>query len=98
MKRLTKIEKLEGQFPGLADDVRKWLARGVACDEIAGLLSEKYPVPVSPSQVKIFRAHRWVPEQELLREKRIAVLAAQMVASEREVKAALAAEDPGETR
>ncbi len=55
-------------------------------------------MPVSPSQVKIFRAQRWVPEQELLREKRIAALAAQMVASEREVKAALAAEDPGETR
>jgi hypothetical protein len=98
MKQLTKIEKLDGQFPGLADDVRKWLTRGIFCREIAGLLAEKYPVSVTTGTVGSFRMRRWVPEQELLREKRIEALAAQMVASEREIKAALAAEDPGETR
>ena len=98
MKRLTKIEKLDQQFPGLADDVRKWFAQGISCEKIAELLFERYQVSLSAAPIGSFRCRRWVPEQDLLQEKRIETLAAQEAAREREIKAALAGAAPGEVK
>ena len=98
MNKLTKIEMLDGQYPGLADEVGKWFAQGVTCKQIAARLTEKYKVKVTTTTVGGYRFRRWVPERDRLREKRLEALAAQEVASEREVKAALAVAARGETR
>ena len=92
MIKLTKIERLDQQFPGLADQVRNWFTQGISCEKVAVLLAERYPLaaPVGHSTVGSFRRKRWVGEMELLREKKIAVWAAQEVAREREIKAAFA--------
>ena len=96
MTRLTKIEILDAQYPGLADDVRKWFAQGIAATRIVQFLAEKYRVSMSATPIARFRSRRWVPEQRLLQEKRAAVRAAEDVAREREVKASLAVQVPGE--
>ena len=98
MKRLTKIEKLDQEFPGLAGNVRKWFARGVSCEKIAALLSEQYQISLTPSPVGSFRSRRWVPEQEELREKTIETLAAQEVARCQEITAAMDAKIAGEVK
>jgi hypothetical protein len=96
MKTLTKIEKLDQRFPGLADNVRKWFAQGVSAKKIAVLLFQQYQVSLSPTPVGSFRSRRWVPEQELLRERKIAARAALEVSRELEITASLASEVPGE--
>lgn len=77
MKMLMKIEKLDHQFPGLADSVRNWFAQGISAQKVSDLLREKYKVSVPRTDIAYFRARRWVPELELLREKRIAAQVAQ---------------------
>jgi hypothetical protein len=98
MTKLTKIERLDQQFPGLADQVRKWFTQGISCEKVGVLLAERYPLaaPVSHSTVAAFRSKRWVPEMEMFREKKIAALAAQEVAREREIKAAFARQARGD--
>jgi hypothetical protein len=98
MKLLSKIERLDQEHPGLADDARKWFAQGISCRKIAALLSDKYQIALTMTPVGRFRCRRWVPEQNLLREKRIELLAAQQIAEEREVRATLAREFPGEAK
>jgi len=93
---LTKIEMLDAQFPGLAEQVGQWFAQGVSAIQVAALIFERYQVSVLPGTVSSFRCRRWVPEQKRLREKMIGLRAAQQVAHEREVKTALAAEPSGE--
>ncbi len=44
MKILTKIEKLDQTFPGLADDVRQWFGQGISAKKITALLFERYQV------------------------------------------------------
>jgi hypothetical protein len=98
MKRLTMIEKLDQRFPGLADKVKVWFAQGIPAGKIAVLLCEQYKVSVSAAMVSNFRSGRWVPEQELLQEKRLAALAAREVSREQAIKASLASEVPGEVK
>jgi hypothetical protein len=85
--RLTTIEKLDQRFPGLADQVRTWFAQGIPAREIAELLGAQYGARASEDAVEYFRSRRWVPEQELLREKKIAALAAQEVSREQAIRA-----------
>ena len=95
--QLTKIEKLDTQYPGLADDVGKWFSQGISSCKVANLIFEKYRMVVVPRTVGGFRSRRWVPEQKLLREKRIAARAAQEAAREREIRQSLARQALGET-
>ncbi|MDR3677323.1 MAG: hypothetical protein P4N24_17680 [Acidobacteriota bacterium] len=96
MKHLTKIEQLDGRYPGLADKVRKWFAQGISAKQIVGLLFEQYQISLSPTPVSSFRSRRWVPEQELLRDKRISAMAAMEVAREQEIRASMVARVAGE--
>jgi hypothetical protein len=64
MKQLTRIEKLDQQYPGLADQVRRWFALGVHVRKVSELLHEHYHVSVPQATVANFRAHRWVRELE----------------------------------
>jgi len=98
MKRLTKIEQLDQRFPGLADQVRKWFAQGISAEKIAALLFEQYQVSLSATPVSSFRSRRWVPEQERLKDKKIAALAALEVAREQEITASMASPVPGEVK
>jgi hypothetical protein len=98
MTKLTKIEQLDQRFPGLADQVRKWFAQGFSAEKISVLLFEQYRLSLSPTPISSFRSRRWVPEQELFREKRIAALVDQEVSREREIRASMASEVPGEVK
>ena len=100
MTKLSRIELLDHQFPGLADRVRQWFAEGVSCQKIAALLVEQYGAAArtAHSAVGSFRLKRWVPEQRLLQKKKIEILARQQVAQEREMRATLAREFPREAR
>jgi hypothetical protein len=88
--RLTKIEELDAQHPGLADQVRNWLAQGVTVARIADLLFDRYHVSLSKHTVGRFRKRRWVPEQDLLRERRVTALVEREVAREIEIRDSLA--------
>jgi len=98
MKRLTKIEKLDFQFPGLADQLGEWFAQGIGVREIPRLLLEKYNISISATPVAKFRCHFWVPEQEMLREKRLNALAELQAAHEQALRASLAAEVAGQVK
>ena len=98
MSKLTKIEIFDQRFPGLADNVRKWFAQGISAQKVAVLLFERYQVSISTPGVGRFRSQRWVPEQELLQEKKIAALAALEVAREQEIRASMASAVPGEAK
>ena len=95
--RLTMIEKLDAQFPGLADEVRKRFAEGVPAHKIAEQILEKYQVAISASTVSSFRCRRWVPEQKRLQEKRLDALVARELAREQELTAEMVRPlpDPG---
>ena len=77
MKQLTRIEKLDQQFPGLAVRVKVWFDKGVEVRKVVELLREHYQVDVPRSTVGNFRAHRWVPDlraREIASAKREAAL------------------------
>jgi hypothetical protein len=97
-KTLTRIEKLDQEFPGLADDVRKWFSQGISSEKIAVRLFERYTVSLTEAPVSSFRLRRWVPEQRLLMEKKIAAQAAFELEREREVRAAINRNSLGEMR
>jgi hypothetical protein len=94
--QLSKIEQLDVQFPGFADDIRNWLLQGIAAAKIPALLFEKYRVSVTAGMVGHFRSERWVPEQRLLREKKIAARAELEVSRDMAAKASMAERAPGD--
>ncbi len=94
MKQLTKIEQLDAQFPGLADNVRNWFAQGVTSEQIVALLFEKYQVSLTTSPISSFRNKRWARERERIEEARISALVALEVAREEEIKASMASRAP----
>jgi cytochrome c-type biogenesis protein CcmH/NrfF len=98
MKKLTKIEILDRQFPGLAEEVRKRFAEGISCKKIAELLVDRYGLSLSHNPVETFRARRWAPEQRLIQEKKIAALVVQEIAREKAVRDSLKAEVSGEVK
>lgn len=87
MKRLSKIEKLDQQFPGLADKVRVWFNLGLSAPKVADLLRAQYAVSVPRTTIGYFRATRWVRERQLKQQEQIAAQAAQQIAAERAMKA-----------
>jgi hypothetical protein len=93
-KRLTKVEELEVRHPGLADQLRVWFSQGIFVRQIPELITEQYKVPVSESAISSFRRKRWVPEQELLREKKLNAIVALEVAREQEIRASMASRIP----
>jgi hypothetical protein len=95
MKRLTKIEQLDQRIPGLAENVKKWFSQGISSEQIAVLLYNHYRVVLTSSPVSSFRSRRWVPEQELLEDKKLSILAALEVAHEQEVRASMAVQARG---
>ncbi len=89
-RRLTKIEKLDHDYPGLADQVREWFAQGVAVRQVPKLVFAKYNLRITETPVARFRSRRWVQEQELMQEKRIEALIARLYAHDDEIALALA--------
>jgi len=86
MKKLTKIEQLDQQFPGLADDVRMWFWQGFPVLRVVDLLRERYHVSVPKSTVGNFRARRWVRERESRLRQLVTRQAATEVTRELEMK------------
>ena len=64
MKMLTRIERLDQSYPGLADQVRVWFDRGVHVRKVVELLREHHHLCVARSTVGNFRARRWACERE----------------------------------
>ncbi|MFZ0961668.1 MAG: hypothetical protein WAO35_12245 [Terriglobia bacterium] len=91
----TRIEKLDQQFPGLADKVRLWFNQGLTAKAVALLLREQYQVSVHPRTVGVFRTRRWVRERKLGQEKETAAAASAEFTRLLEMKAAGAAGLPG---
>ncbi len=71
IKRLTRIEILDHDHPGLADQLREWFLQGIPVRKIPPLVLEKYNLRVSDTHVARFRRRHWVRELDLAREKRI---------------------------
>jgi hypothetical protein len=67
--RLTEIEKLDGQYTGLAFTVRCWFDQGKTLDQIPELLQGRFGVTVTRGMVESFRCTRWVPEKEAIAER-----------------------------
>jgi hypothetical protein len=95
---LTAIEKLDSAHPGLVDDVCVWFTQGLPVRRVTEMVMEKYNVKVTRSAVAGFRTKRWVPQQRMLCEKRLNVLAQIQVQRELAVKAGLAQQLRGEQR
>ncbi len=89
-KVLTKVEKLDSRYPGLADSIRNWFLQGVTASEVSKLVGERYNLNLSRSSIARFRVIVWVPKQKLFTEKRIESRVAQELATEREMKAEMA--------
>ncbi|MGD0221757.1 MAG: hypothetical protein ABSF71_05430 [Terriglobia bacterium] len=83
---LTKIEKLDQRFPGLAARVRTWFDQGISVLKIVDLLREHYGVSVPKSTVGNFRAWRWVPDREALNRAHAKLQAALELSRELEMK------------
>jgi hypothetical protein len=86
MKMLTKIEKLDQRFPGLADQVRDWFNQGASVREVSELLFLQYNIYVPRTTVGNFRARRWARDQEILRQTRMTAAAAEALLRELERK------------
>jgi hypothetical protein len=63
MGQLTRIEQLDKQIPGLANEVRMWFDQGVSARAVRDLLRKQYGVSVSETLISNFRAWRWAPER-----------------------------------
>src|ERR1039457_1060125 len=67
---LTKVEKLDGHFPGLATEARILLDQGISAAKTSKILRNHFPAgELSASNVSHFRKTRWVPQKELAAEK-----------------------------
>jgi hypothetical protein len=64
LRVLTKLEKLEGQFPGIATEARQLLDQGVSGSKVAAILSAHFPVTLTESTVRCFRVKRWGPQKD----------------------------------
>jgi hypothetical protein len=89
MNKLGMVEQLDGIFPGLADQVRMWFLQGVPVRQVPRLLMKQYNVSISATPIARFRTRRWVPEQEIVREKRLTAQAALQVSREETMRASL---------
>jgi hypothetical protein len=69
--RLTTVERLDADYPGLLTAVRTWFDKGISCEKISALLLANYHVQVKPNTVGYYRSTRWKPEKENTRECRI---------------------------
>ncbi len=85
--RLTKIEMLDHQYPGLADQLRQWFLQGIAVRQIPRLVLEKYELHISETPVARFRRRRWVREQEMAMQQRIQVLVEEQIARDEAARA-----------
>lgn len=65
MQRPTRIEQLDRQFPGLADQVRAWFNHGISSEKVAARLWERYQVRIPAATVGSFRARRWAREMRI---------------------------------
>ncbi len=81
-RRLTKIEMLDHQYPGLADQMRQWFLHGIPVRTIPRLVFEKYKLSISATPVARFRRRRWVREHEMAMQQRIQVLVEEQIACE----------------
>lgn len=68
LRVLTKLEKLDGQFPGMATEARMLLDQGIPMAETARILSAHFPVPVTEGIVRSFRLKRWGPSKDKVEE------------------------------
>ena len=67
---LTKVEKLDGHFPGLATEARILFDRGVSAAKTAEILRNHFPAEeLSASNLSHFRKSRWIPQKEKAAEK-----------------------------
>ena len=70
---LSAIEKLDERFPGLEAQVGVWFGQGIGVRKVVELLRAKYQVSVPRATLGNFRARRWAPRHEALRQKLRAV-------------------------
>lgn len=61
--RLTRVEQLDAQHPGLANDVKKWFSEGLAAGSIAEEVRKKYGAVMRPTTLGRYRICRWLFEQ-----------------------------------
>jgi len=75
MPQRTRIERLDQEHPGLADQVRAWFDQARTVKQVSALIQAHYGVFVWPDVVGNFRRVRWVREREEAREKRLTAAA-----------------------
>lgn len=63
-KVLTKLECLDGSYPGLATDARMLFDRGISSERVSAAISQKYHVALTKTASEKYRAKRWRPERE----------------------------------
>ena len=90
-KYLTKIERLDGSYPGLADQLRTWFAEGVSARKISPMVQSQFALSVDYQVVQRFRSKRWVRERELKEAIAARTEAATPVEHEQQMRALLAA-------
>jgi hypothetical protein len=59
--RLTAVERLDAEHPGLERDVKDMFRRGIPERKIPSLLRKEYGVFVPAPQIWKYRKKRWVP-------------------------------------
>ena len=86
---LTAIEKLDLSFPGLEAQVGVWFDQGISVRKAQELLRAKYQVLVPRATLGSFRAKRWAPKREALRQKLMTAVASPEVFGGARIKACL---------
>ena len=74
--KLTDVEKLDGQFPGLAYEVKSGFDQGLTAAKVAECISKRFPVQVTKRKIQSYRSKRWVPDKKKLEEAALAAQAA----------------------
>jgi ribulose bisphosphate carboxylase small subunit len=97
-KDLTKIEKLDAQFGGVAAKVKMWFDQGVTSQQVAQLLQEQYPISIRRETVARYRTRHWARERELRLEKQAQIEAEAAFAKLQEMRAAAGPDRQGVER
>ena len=95
MARLTKIEVLDAEHPGLEDDVCRWLTQGMTAAQVAGRLLEERRLPNLNSAVSAYRKKRWVPMRRRIQKQKEARIVDLELAQELAVRRSLSAAPEG---
>ncbi len=91
-KVLTRLEKLEAEYPGILLTAKACLDAGKSADSTAHTIAERHPgADVSRSTIDKFRSKRWLTQKSSLQEQKDKYTAVASVISETGLDAAAAA-------